>query len=294
MTQAAATQAAVAVAATLAAGGCLRSTSYPCDRDEQCVFGVQGTCEDVGYCAFPDDGCPSGRRFSEGAGPWADQCVAAVADAGVDGPATDARPDARPDAAIDATTDAAVDGGVVSGCIDPGNGTTFPNGAPCQGWGTPFSDNASIQNSGGRLIITPVPNEAAANAGCAHVPVLFGAGGFLADVERVLGGTSSRTRLELSGTGLSIGAENGQVVARAGATLVGARPYDPLATRWWRLRPVAGGVGFDTSADGQTWSQFAWTATTPPVTAALRVTADTPNAEPMPGNARFQGVNVCP
>lgn len=280
-----------AAALTALGAGCLRSTSYPCDRDDQCVFGVQGTCEDVGYCSFPDDGCPSGRRFAEGAGPWAEQCVATTGvDAAVDGPPIDA----RPDAATDARPDAAVDGGTTSGCTDPGNGTTFPNGPPCVGWGTPFADNASVQNSAGRLIITPVANEAAANGGCSRSAVPFGPGGFLADVERVLGGASSRTRLELTGTGLSLGAENGQVVARAGATLVGSRPYDPLATRWWRLRPVAGGVGFDTSADGLVWSQFAWSAMAPPASAPLRVVADTPSAEPMPGSARFQSLNVCP
>jgi len=57
-------------------GGCLRSTQYHCSADTECVnSGVQGTCETVGFCSFPDGACQSGRRFGELVGPQSNQCV---------------------------------------------------------------------------------------------------------------------------------------------------------------------------------------------------------------------------
>ena len=50
---------------------------YHCDGDEQCRRGERtGTCEPVGFCSYPDDGCPSGSRFSPNAADaLADACV---------------------------------------------------------------------------------------------------------------------------------------------------------------------------------------------------------------------------
>lgn len=57
--------------------GCFGPRTYACDQPEQClVDGVQGTCEVAGFCAFPDDACDSGRRFSPFAGDgFARDCV---------------------------------------------------------------------------------------------------------------------------------------------------------------------------------------------------------------------------
>jgi hypothetical protein len=52
------------VAGALALGGCHRR--FSCDDDEQCrQGGVQGACEPNGWCSFPANGCPSGRRYGE-------------------------------------------------------------------------------------------------------------------------------------------------------------------------------------------------------------------------------------
>jgi cysteine-rich repeat protein len=37
--------------------------------------GVQGACESTGYCAYPDDSCPSGLRYGDLAGPLANACT---------------------------------------------------------------------------------------------------------------------------------------------------------------------------------------------------------------------------
>jgi hypothetical protein len=56
--------------------GCLRSTTYECNSNEQCLAsGEQGACEATGYCSFADTTCPSGRRYAPLSGPFAGQCV---------------------------------------------------------------------------------------------------------------------------------------------------------------------------------------------------------------------------
>ncbi len=93
------------LAAALA--GCIRANSgFHCSTSTDCVHGGEtGTCEPVGYCSFPDPGCPTGERFGDLSGPFANQCVGGGLDAGVDAPtdapadaAIDGRPDAPPDA----------------------------------------------------------------------------------------------------------------------------------------------------------------------------------------------------
>lgn len=282
------------LAIALVQPACLRSTSFTCDTDRDCVFGGQGTCEDVGYCSFPDDTCTSGDRFASGSGPYADQCVAGDAiDAGRDA-LTDAATDARSDATTDAATDAETDAPPNTGCLDPGNGTTFPNGQPCNGWGTASANNAMVQNAGGRLAVTPVANAAGAIGGCTHVAVPFGPAGTLVQVDRTLTGASSRTLLELQNTGLSIGVVGGMMEARVGANLLASVPFDPIAMSWWRMRPVGGGVWFETAPDGRTWNLLASTGAPAPASAPIRVLGETTANEPTPGVARFDSVNVCP
>ena len=73
-----------------AAAGCLPATSHQCETSDQC--GAAGTCEASGACSFPATDCPSGRRFGDGTGPLAGQCV--TESPGLDAAAID--PDAAP------------------------------------------------------------------------------------------------------------------------------------------------------------------------------------------------------
>ena len=64
------------VVVLLALGACLRTTTFHCHSDAQCVNGtVQGTCEANNFCAFPDTGCDSGMRYGSLSGSAAGQCV---------------------------------------------------------------------------------------------------------------------------------------------------------------------------------------------------------------------------
>lgn len=74
----------LAFAMMLFVPGCLDPREFPCERDEMCVRdGVDGQCGPAGYCAYPDDGCPSDLRYGTAAPPsWAGQCVESSGTAG--------------------------------------------------------------------------------------------------------------------------------------------------------------------------------------------------------------------
>lgn len=77
----------------LASVGCIKSAAFQCASASQCVRdGVQGKCEMVGFCAFPDPSCASGDRYADYAGMYSNQCVGGGGggDGGVDGKQVDA------------------------------------------------------------------------------------------------------------------------------------------------------------------------------------------------------------
>ena len=89
------------IGAAAAMPGCLKDSAYHCSSDSQC--GAGGICEpSVLYCSFPDSSC--GRRFGDASGPYSNQCVSAVGDAGIDSatPIDGRMVDAKIDAPIDA------------------------------------------------------------------------------------------------------------------------------------------------------------------------------------------------
>lgn len=85
----------LAVFAALLAS-CVRSGAYECSSADQCTRdGVQGRCEAVSFCSFPDPACASGARFADYAGDYANRCVDEVhelPDAGAPDTAADAAP----------------------------------------------------------------------------------------------------------------------------------------------------------------------------------------------------------
>jgi hypothetical protein len=69
--------------------GCIRAAAFVCTSDPQCTrAGVQGTCEQVGFCSFRDVTCASGRRFGDVSGSYTQRCVGDIGaspDAAIDG-----------------------------------------------------------------------------------------------------------------------------------------------------------------------------------------------------------------
>lgn len=61
-----------------ALSGC-GARAFQCENDSDCLRGSRpaGTCEVVGYCSFPDSGCPSGQRYAEFSDAFGGMCVPA-------------------------------------------------------------------------------------------------------------------------------------------------------------------------------------------------------------------------
>ncbi len=65
---------AIATATVVSSFGCSPiPNTFLCSTDDAC--GVAGSCEESGFCSFPDDGCESGRRYSAHGGALSRQCV---------------------------------------------------------------------------------------------------------------------------------------------------------------------------------------------------------------------------
>jgi hypothetical protein len=149
---------------------CAPTRAFPCSADEQCVDGAaRGICEAEGYCSFPDDTCPSGRRF----GAFASEALA--------GACVDGDPTTTTTATTDATTSAAcvAQGGLcgdTSECCGPcaacEGGTCQPAaaGAPCDAdctsvvWGEQITGDAVTCY---RMAEGTAPGQCAADGSCA-------------------------------------------------------------------------------------------------------------------------------
>jgi hypothetical protein len=64
-----------AVALVSVAGVACSIPAFDCSDDSQCVAAAEGRCEPDGRCSYPDDACPSRRRYGEFAGDLSRTCV---------------------------------------------------------------------------------------------------------------------------------------------------------------------------------------------------------------------------
>lgn len=57
------------------AAGCKVQSVFTCSEDANCeTHGAGGICEPNAFCTFPDESCPSGKRWHDRAGDLADEC----------------------------------------------------------------------------------------------------------------------------------------------------------------------------------------------------------------------------
>ncbi len=187
--------------------------------------------------------------------------------------------------------------GGVPGCIAPGDGYTFPGGLPCGSWGTPIANNAGMSESNGSLSVTPNANSAGAKGGCSRANVTFTAAGVFAEVQQTLDANAptaeTALQLQFAGTTVSMTATQGVLECTDGTNMSNL-PYDPVAERWWRIRPAGTDLAFDVSPDGSHWTELSTSQAPPATTATVQLVAFTTNGEPSPGVAIFDGIDVCP
>ena len=98
---------------------------------------------------------------------------------------------------------------------------------------------------------------------------------------------------------LAIVQEGGELFMRyqtvGNSSDLAAKPYDPIAHRWWRIREKNGTTYWETSANGTNWTIAAQTMNPVPVTAFdIQLVAGTGSAVMNPGEAHFDHFNIGP
>lgn len=140
-------RAAIALTAGAAAAACIPVGVFACTEDAEC--GAQGSCEPEGYCAGPDEGCDSGRRWSRYAPEaFAGRCVTpgGTTDGSSSGSlATSLESDSGGTTTITTT--------LGSASLDGGSGSTASSSSSGEG-GTTGSTSACVAD--GRAAVMPL------------------------------------------------------------------------------------------------------------------------------------------
>lgn len=111
----------LAASTALASAGCHRF--FACTESSQCTLdGIRGTCEDNGFCSFPDGDCESGQRYgAHASSELVDRCVP---DAGASGGGTTTT------GVVDDASTGAVSGTTADGASSSGGGCVLTDSDP--------------------------------------------------------------------------------------------------------------------------------------------------------------------
>jgi hypothetical protein len=263
--------------AAILLGGCVQGGVFPCTSDAQCKRSDgSGTCEALGWCAYPDPSCmPSGQRYGDFVGGGlADQCVGGTTGGGACGGT-----------------------GVVTDNFD--DGVTAPQWLEA----FPGSGPTHYAETGGQLVITTGSGEASADYAGYQTFYTYDLRNDSVYVE-VLSVPPASTHSDAyirayldANDFLAIQDEAGYVHFDVGVTGspisdLGAVAWDPVATRWWRIRETSGTVYFETSPDATTWTVHAQTPDPFDLSAVhLNIAAGTYRSEAVTGQAIFDNYN---
>jgi hypothetical protein len=188
-------------------------------------------------------------------------------------------------------------------CPDAVIDDSFDDGNECAPWGTPYENvGAQLREGANGLTVTPA-NIATSSAGCTSANSLpFGDGGMSVEVSSVLTGAEGEyTQLQLFdevNAVIGVVSEKLIVVDSEQDAIVHSVDYDPVAMRWWRLRPSTRPteVLAETSPDGETWRlEIAMPRATLPSTAPINLIAGVGDTQVTFANvSTFRHLIVCP
>jgi hypothetical protein len=172
-------------------------------------------------------------------------------------------------------------------------------GDPCTSWGHVYG-NAIVDGTDRGLTITPRPLQGASGGCDADREVALGLGGVFVEVAAVLanpGGYTGFAITELPGVEIDVidgRIEIGEFIAGSVPTV--RAPYDPIAMRWWRLRPdhAAHAIIGEHSPDGVHWTILGTVDVEPPMTTAVQLSAGLDDDIANPGTSVFASFNLCP
>ena len=204
---------------------------------------------------------------------------ATVADHTTDTPLVDAGSDAIPSFPL---------------CSDRRIDNTFPSTSPCSGLANAFSQNTTMVQGNGMLLITPTGQ---GDGGCSTGAVPFTAGGVIAKVTSTVMGQSAFTGLNAIGANnpaIAVNQNRLKFQAADASSLYTSMPYVAADMVWWRLRPsTSGEVIAEYSADAVTWHLLGVRAMTVPTSVTVEVLAGVADASTFNGTATFERLIVC-
>jgi hypothetical protein len=184
-------------------------------------------------------------------------------------------------------------------CTTPVIDDKFDMGEPCAPWGGATRSSARLETVGGELVLTPDVNARGAG-GCTYNGVAaFGTGGVALEVTRVWSVASGYIAFEAfpedtaDVTAKLIFKNSGIGVYTTEPNPIAIRTYDAATMRWWRLRPVEGGVAAEVSGDDGDYTTIAIVPGTPPDRFKANFIGGV-EPEPAPGSIAFGAVRVCP
>ena len=158
----------------------------------------------------------------------------------------------------------------------------------------PVATNGGLATSNGTLTITPNAN-ANTMLGCERANSAFGDAGAFVEVSQAIPAPGQTILL------VQIGVKSASIIVtppfityldpNANSVMTA---YDATAMRWWRLRPVNGGLNAETAPDGKTWTRFASSGMGITGTGTVAIFVQTDSSENAPGTAKIEGIDVCP
>jgi hypothetical protein len=93
----------------------------------------------------------------------------------------------------------------------------------------------------------------------------------------------------------TIGVAGDRLVVATGATEIAGHPYDPIAMRWWRLRPEADALVAEYGPDGLQWNELGRDSAGAGLASAnLQIQLAVNAAQANASEARFATLDVCP
>jgi hypothetical protein len=183
------------------------------------------------------------------------------------------------------------------GCATPPITDAFDGpGDPCQGWGRQFG-NAIVEQRGGAVFITP--NASGDNSGgCESIrSIPFVNGGIFIEVPGVMAAGHGFVLFSARGIASpTIRFEDNQLSLTWIDGTVASRSYDPVAMRWWRLRPEHGGARVigEYAADGYHWTQLGAVPDAPEPAINIEFEAGSGRVDASPGTAQLAHLDLCP
>ena len=167
---------------------------------------------------------------------------------------------------------------------------------PCQPWGTHFGDSR-VKISSGALEITP-RDDGQNSGGCFSGPAAFDDGGIFLEVPQAMPAGHGFVALvaQSSSSSPMISAGDGRLELSVPGSSITTLPYDPVAMRWWRLRPdrAAGATVAEYAADGYHWKRLGAVDVPPEPRMAIEISAGVDTVDPQPTTARLAHLGVCP